>query len=77
MQVAIWIIAIAEVIRLIQNSIQLVHMKIARKAEIELRKNLNNDFVKSLDKPNEEFVKKLLEEFLKQESEDKWRNSKI
>ena len=52
-------------------------MKIAIKAEIELRKNLNNDFVKSLDKPNEEFVKKLLEEFLKQESEDKWRNSKI
>lgn len=71
MQVAIWIIAISEVIRLIQNSIQLVQMKIARKAEIELRKNLNNDFVRSLDKPNEEFVKKLLEEFLKQEGEDK------
>lgn len=40
MQVAIWIIAIAEVIRLVQNSIQLVQMNIARKAEIELRKNL-------------------------------------
>ena len=38
MQVAIWIIAIAEVIRLIQNSIQLVQMKIARKTEIELKR---------------------------------------
>lgn len=71
MVVAIWIIAIAEVIRLIQNKIQLVQMKIAIKTEIELRKNLNKDFVKSLYKHNEEFVKKLLEEFLKQESEDK------
>ena len=62
MIIAIWIIAICEVIRIIQNMMQLAMLK----HDTGARDNAYTEFVKSLDKPDKEFVKDLLEEFEKQ-----------
>jgi len=56
---AIWIIAICEVIRAIQNMMQIAMVKHDTKA----RDNAYAEFVKSLNKTDREFVKCLLEEF--------------
>ena len=62
MVIAIWIIAICEVIRIIQNMIQLTMLK----RDTGARDNAYAEFVKSLNKTDREFVKDLLEEFDKQ-----------
>lgn len=59
MVIAIWIIAICEVIRIIQNMIQLTMLK----RDTGARDNAYAEFVKSLNKTDREFVKDLLEEF--------------
>ncbi len=56
---AIWIIAICEVIRAIQNMMQIVMVK----HDTKVRNNAYSEFVKSLNKTDREFVKDLLEEF--------------
>lgn len=64
MTVAVWIIAVVEVIRVIQNHIQLT----AIKRDTSARDNAYAEFVKSLKQTDREFVKRMLEEF--EEGED-------
>ena len=59
MIVALWIIAVCEVIRAIQNMMQLAMLK----HDTGARDNAYAEFVKSLNKTDREFVKDLLEEF--------------
>lgn len=66
MVTALWIIAICEIIRLIQNTIQLTNI-INSKA---LQRNAHEEFIKSLKKNDREFVRDLLKEF--EEYEDKY-----
>lgn len=65
MVTALWIIAICEIIRLIQNTIQLTNI-INSKA---LQRNAHEEFIKSLKKTDREFVKDLLKEFEEYEGE--------
>ena len=62
---AIWIIAICEVIRAIQNMMQIAMVKHDTKA----RDNAYAEFVKSLNKTDKEFVKQMLKEFEREEAE--------
>ena len=64
MTIAIWIIAVVEVIRAIQNHIQLS----AVKHDASARDNVYAEFVKSLKQTDREFVRRMLEEFEEQES---------
>jgi len=64
MIVALWIIAVCEVIRAIQNMIQIITIR----HDTGARDNAYAEFVKSLKQTDKEFVKRMLEEF---ESEDK------
>ena len=57
--IPIWIIAICEVIRAVQNMIQLS----AIKKDTSARDNAYSEFVKSLKMNDREFVKKMLQEF--------------
>lgn len=66
MKTAIWIIAICEVIRAVQNAYQLLGFK----SEKRMRKNAYSEFVKSLKTTDKEFVKKMLEEFINQEDSE-------
>lgn len=61
MKFAIWIIAICEVIRALQNMIQLVHVKKSEKREI----NAYNEFFKRMKQSDREFVRNMLEEYEK------------
>lgn len=63
MTVAIWIIAICSLVRIIQNGIQLSVLL----GEKEMRKKLNNEFIDSLRKDNQEWVKDTLNDFLAKE----------
>ena len=63
MVVAIWIIAICEVIRAVQNMIQIAMVKHDTKG----RDNAYAEFVKSLHGTDREFVREMLEEFERQE----------
>ena len=65
MIVAIWIIAICEVIRMLQNMIQIATIKHDSKG----RDNAYTEFVKSLHGTDREFVREMLEEFERQENE--------
>ena len=62
---AIWIIAICEVIRAIQNMMQIAMVKHDTKA----RDNAYAEFFKSLNKTDREFVKRMLKEFEREEAE--------
>lgn len=62
MKVALWIIAIVETIRMIEQTMQL--RLIAR--DTGARDNAYSEFVKSLKKDDKEFVRDLLEEFDRQ-----------
>lgn len=66
MMVAIWIIAICEVIRAIQNMIQIATIKHDTKG----RDNAYAEFVKSLHSTDREFVREMLEEFERQEEDN-------
>ena len=66
MTIALWIIAICEVIRAAQNMIQLVHVKKSEKREI----NAYNEFFKRMKQSDREFVKNMLEEYEKMEADN-------
>ena len=65
MTAALWIIAVCEVIRAAQNMMQIV---IVRNDKAQ-RDNCYAEFVKSLKDTDREFVRKMLDEFDKQEDE--------
>lgn len=59
MTTALWIIAVCEVLRMVQNCVQLI----IQFANRDLQKNLNNEFIDSLKKDNREWVETILKEF--------------
>lgn len=63
MIVTLWIIAICEVIRITQNMVQIM----AIRHDTEARDNAYAEFVKSLNQTDKEFVKRMLEEFEREE----------
>lgn len=65
MKTALWIIAICEVVRAVQNTVQLR----AIKRDTGARDNAYAEFVKSLKMNDREFVKRMLKEFEEQEGE--------
>lgn len=65
MKIAIWIIAICEIIRAAQNMVQIMAIRHDTKG----RDNAYAEFVKSLKQSDKEFVRNLLEEFDGQEGE--------
>ena len=67
MKTALWIIAIVETIRMIEQTMQL--RLIAR--DTGARDNAYAEFVKSLKKDDKEFVKDMLEEFDRQTERSK------
>lgn len=68
MTIAIWIIAICEVVRLIQNSMQLRHLWKSGK----MSANAYEEFIRHLKQSDKEFVKEMLEQFEKEHpAEDK------
>ena len=68
MTIALWIIAIVEVIRAIQNAVQLASL-FGQKKE---REYLNNQFIDSLKKDNKEWCEELLQDFLNQKGGQAW-----
>ena len=66
MKTAIWVIAICEVIRAVQNALQLLGFR----NEKQMRENAYSEFVTSLHMTDKEFVKKMLEEFMNQEDSE-------
>lgn len=69
MKIALWIIAICEVVRLVQNQLQLRSLWKSRSDT----KNMQDEFIKSLYKSNKEFAKDFEQDLKKfiEESEDK------
>lgn len=65
MTTAIWIIAIVEVIRAIQNIVPMV----LNILDYKQRNNAYSEFVKSLKTSDREFVKRMLEEFEMEQEE--------
>lgn len=65
MTIAIWIIAVCEVLRMLQNALQI---RMYRR-DAGARDNAYAEFVKSLKRDDREMVKELLMEFEKQETE--------
>ena len=63
MKIAIWIIAICEIVRALQNAVQLMTIRHDTKG----RDNAYAEFVKSLKQSDKEFVRELLDEFERQE----------
>lgn len=63
MEIAVWVIAACEVIRLIQNAVQLAMYNSDKGA----RENAYAEFVNSLHDSDKEFVHRLLEEIERQE----------
>lgn len=59
MKTALWIIAICEAIRAVQNLLQLRMLK----RDTGARDNVYAEFVKSLKQTDKEFVRRVLEEF--------------
>lgn len=59
MSVAIWIIAVCEVVRALQNLMQLRMVK----HDTSARDNAYSEFVKSLKATDREFVERVLREF--------------
>ena len=66
MIIAIWIIAVCEIIRAAQNMIQILTIR----HDTKNRDNAYSEFIKSLKQTDKEFVKRMLEEFEKQEDSD-------
>ena len=67
MKAAIWIIAICELIRAAQNTVQLMEIK----HDTGARDNAYKAFVDSLKDTDREMVRKLLEEFRRGEEDDR------
>ena len=66
METAIWIIALCEAVRVIQNMLQLGMVK----HDTGARDNAYAEFVKSLKQSDREFVRKLLQEFEEADGDD-------
>ena len=66
MIIALWIIAVVEIIRMLQNAVQIK----AIMQDSSARDNAYAEFVKSLKYTDKEFVRRLLEEFEQQEGEE-------
>lgn len=66
MKIAIWIIAICEVIRATQNMVQIMTIKHDTKG----RDNAYAEFIKSIKMSDREWVRRTLEEFEKQEGKE-------
>lgn len=66
MIVALWIIAVCEVIRAIQNMIQIMTIR----HDTGARDNAYAEIVKSLKQTDREFVKRMLEEFDREDGEE-------
>lgn len=66
MIIAIWIIAICELIRIAQNMIQLL----AIKRDAKNKDNVYAEFIKSLRGTDKEFVREMLKEYERQEAEE-------
>ncbi len=64
MKTALWIIAVCEAIRVAQNLLQLSMLK----KDTGARDNAYAEFVKSLKTTDREFVKRMLEEFERNEN---------
>lgn len=65
MTIAIWIIAICEIIREAQNFVQIMTIR----HDTQGRDNAYAELVKSLKQTDREFVRKMLEEFEKQDDD--------
>lgn len=66
MIIALWIIAVCEVVRAIQNAIQIRSIL----QDTTARDNVYAEFIKSLKSTDREFVRQMLEEFERQEEEE-------
>lgn len=67
MTVALWIIAVCEVIRAMQNMMQLMMAR----HQTRLNVRATDEFIQSLKKSDREFVRDMLEAYERQESEVK------
>ena len=65
MTTAIWIIAICEIIRAAQNMVQIMTIR----HDTQGRDTAYAEFIKSLKQTDREFVRKMLEEFEKQDDD--------
>ena len=65
MTVALWIIAICEVVRALQNMVQIM----ATKHDLSQRDNAYEEFIKSIKQSDREFVRNMLEELEKQDGD--------
>ena len=63
MTVALWIIAICEIIRVLQNMVQIM----ATRHDLSQRDNAYAEFVKTLKKDDKQFIKDMLEELARQD----------
>lgn len=66
MKIAIWIIAVCEIIRALQNMMQLTFVKRDEKA----RDNAYAEFVKSLKVTDKEYVERVLKEFAEVDADE-------
>ena len=67
MNIAIWIIAIVEVIRMLQNCIQIMQIKKANSNPQFER--ATDEFIKSLNKTDSEFMEQMLEQLKENNNE--------
>lgn len=65
MTIAIWLIAICEIIRALQNMLSLTMVK----QDTSKRSNLYEEFIRSLKSTDKEFIHDLLKEFEKESEE--------
>ena len=66
MTIAIWIIAVCEIIRAFQNAIQIHTIK----GDTAARDNAYAEFVKSLKMTDRQFVERMLREFEEKEQQE-------
>ena len=69
MTIALWIIAVCEVIRAAQNALQLILVN----RDSSQRDNAYAEFIKSLKQDDRQFVRRMLEEFEKGEIDNEPR----
>ena len=65
MIIALWIIAVCEVIRAVQNMIQIMTIR----HDTGARDNAYAEFVKSLHQTDKDFVRRMLDEFEREDGE--------
>ena len=66
MTIALWIIAVCEVIRALQNALQLFMVR----HDSSQRDNAYAEFIKSLKQDDRQFVRRMLEEYENKEAGD-------